>query len=358
MPYKRKEKTKKPWIGQVKINDSYKRKSFLTKRAAIEWEVKQRSSTILLTPTISLGEWAVRYLDFARMKFVTKTYQEKRTAFRFFFDNIDRNLPAEKLTAGMVLSHLQKQNMTRSGYAANKDRKNLVAAWNWGIKYLDMPGKNPCLVDRFPEIRQPRYVPTEKDFWKVYKQAWTEQDAVMLLAYLHLAARKTELFRLKWEDVDFDETKVKLYTRKTRGGMWEGAWLPMTDELFEALLVRKQTGVNDIWVFPDPATGEPYHHRLHWMKHLCERAKVKRFGIHAIRHLTASILAREGIPMIDIKTILRHKNLATTEKYIQRIESVRPALRVLARKAKISEHQKPPRTTKNEKRHSAHELSA
>jgi len=34
------------------------------------------------------------------------------------------------------------------------------------------------------------------------------------------------------------------------------------------------------------------------MKHLCKRAKVKHFGLHAIRHLTASILAREGIPMI------------------------------------------------------------
>jgi integrase len=77
------------------------------------------------------------------------------------------------------------------------------AAWNWGIKYLGLPTDNPCLVERFPEIKQPRYVPSEKDFWKVYKAAWTEQDAIMLLSYLHLAARKSELFRLKWVDVDF-----------------------------------------------------------------------------------------------------------------------------------------------------------
>jgi hypothetical protein len=33
--------------------------------------------------------------------------------------------------------------------------------------------------------------------------------------------------------------------------------------------------------------------------------------------------------MVDIQAILRHKNLATTERYIQRLDSLRPALNVL-----------------------------
>jgi len=54
----------------------------------------------------------------------------------------------------MILSHLQNQAAQRSGNGANKDRKNLVAAWNWGAKYIDhFPPGNPCFVDRFPEIR-------------------------------------------------------------------------------------------------------------------------------------------------------------------------------------------------------------
>ncbi len=79
------------------------------------------------------------------------------------------------------------------------------------------------------------------------------------------------------------------------------------------------------------------------MKNLCRRAGVKHFGLHAIRHLSASILAKEGIPMIDIQTILRHKNLSTTERYIRRIESIRPALRVLP---KIKTTWEPPETKK------------
>ena len=174
----------------------------------------------------------------------------------------------------------------------------------------------------------------------------------MLLGYLHLAARKSELFRLKWDDVDFAGQQIRLYTRKTKDGSWESTWLPITADLCNGLLSHKKVQKGATWVFPDPYTGKPYIHRLHWMKHLCQRAKVKHFGLHAIRHLTASILAREGIPMIDIQTILRHKNLSTTERYIRRIESVRPALRVLP---KLKNHLA---TTTNKNRHKAEELSA
>jgi integrase len=339
MPYKRKEKSRTPWLAQVKINNKYVRKSFATKKEAVEWEVEQQKNVISLTPITSLGEWAICYLDFAKAKFVSTTYQEKKSAFKFFFSSIDKTLPVTQLTAVAVLRHLQDQSITRSGYAANKDRKNLVAAWNWGVKYLQLPKENPCLVERFPEKRQPRYVPTERDYWKVYEAAWTEQDATMLLGYLHLAARKSELFRLQWEDVDFAGVKIRLYTRKTKDGSWESSWLPLTEDLFDALLKQKTKRKSDKWVFPDPETLQPFTSRLHWMKNLCRRAQVKHFGLHAIRHLSASILAREGVAMIDIQTILRHKNLSTTERYIRRIESVRPALRLLPKvKSKI----KPP----------------
>ena len=169
----------------------------MTKKEAVKWEVEQKNRVISVTPITSLGEWAIRYLDFAEVKFVSKTYQEKMSAFKFFFSDIDKDLPVVQLTAGIVLKHLQNQSVTRSGYAANKDRKNLVAAWNWGIKYLQLPKENPCQVERFPEKKQPRYVPHERDFWKVYEVAWTKQDATMLLGYLHLAARRSELYITK-----------------------------------------------------------------------------------------------------------------------------------------------------------------
>jgi hypothetical protein len=36
--------------------------------------------------------------------------------------------------------------------------------------------------------------------------------------------------------------------------------------------------------------GKPFMYRLQFMRRLCDRAKVKRYGFHGIRHLSASIL--------------------------------------------------------------------
>ena len=104
--------------------------------------------------------------------------------------------------------------------------------------------------------------------------------------------------------------------------------LPLTNDLYETLLQHKKQRCTD-WVFPNPESNLPYLYRQHVMKKLCKRVGIKKFTFKGIRHLTASILAQKNVPMIDIQTILRHKNLATTERYIRRVRPVRTALDAL-----------------------------
>ena len=55
----------------------------------------------------------------------------------------------------------------------------------------------------------------------------------------------------------------------------------------------------------------------------------RAFSLHAIRHLTASILISKDVPLFDIKTILRHKSIQTTERYIHRLKSVRASMTLI-----------------------------
>ena len=139
MPYKRGKK----YIGQTRRNGQKKEKVFNTRKEALAWEAEMRRKSdedwFGKTDTICLGDWAKQYLDYAKARFSFKTYQEKCSAFKRLFQTIDPAKPVDKLTPAIVLSHLRKQMEKRSGYAANKDRKNLVAGWNWGIKYMDPP---------------------------------------------------------------------------------------------------------------------------------------------------------------------------------------------------------------------------
>jgi integrase len=305
-----------------------------------EWNVK--------TVTVCLNDWAQSYLDVAKVRFVPTSYREKRSMFKRFFAEISPALPVANLKAGDVMGYIIKQmEVRKSGYAANKDRKNLVAAWNWGMKYMNppLPGPNPCLVETMPEVRHPRYVPSEEDFWKVVDAA-EGQDKVMLLAFLFLAARRKEIFRLTWSDIDFSYKRVRLWTRKRADGSEEFDWLPMTTELRKELRWwwenRPIKDADHVFLCLEEGEnqkkhyGKPFRYRHHFMERLCGAAKVKVFGFHAIRHLTASILFRHGYELGAIQVILRHQSPSTTERYLKRIglERVREVLEDLSRSKK------------------------
>ncbi len=349
MPSKVTKRGRMRWMARIQKDGLIRQKIFETKAEALKWETGLRDADWSKTDTeFSVGEWAQRYLDYSG-KFSRKAYGEKVKAFKELFAAKDRKgrllvnpeSGVRTLTPGVVLDVLQVQFRKRSGYAANKDRKNLVAAWNWGIKYLGLPAPNPCLVERFPEVRQPRYVPPEEDFWKVFGLT-TGQDRLMLLAFLHLGARRGEIFNLTWADVDFAQQRIRLSTCKRRDGTLEHDWLPMTNELKVELLwwwehrtFRQHTHVfvcEDRTAFTQQYYGVQFRNRQHFIGKLCEKAGVKPFGFHAVRHLTASILFRLGQPVAIIQSILRHKSASTTERYLKSLglEETRSALEELS----------------------------
>jgi integrase len=343
MPYEKGQK----WGAQVRLCGKRKEKIFLNKKDAVAWDGESRSNPketwLEKTDTVSLLDWSQAYLDYAKAQFADTTYAEKRVTFKRLFKEIDSVLPVAELTLGHIQAFITKQKLERSGYAANKDRKNLVAAWNWRIEYMNpnLPRPNPCQVKKMPEARSPRYMPTEEDFWTIYGLA-TGQDRVMLLAFLHLAARRGEIFRLTWDDVDFRNNQIRFWTRKRHGGDLEFDWLPMTKMLKEALLwwqeARPIKDAAHVFLcleeknFCQESYGKPFKYRQHFMGNLCERAKVKPFGFHSIRHLTASTLYKLGCAVADIQSVLRHESATTTAKYIRSLgsEGTRSALEAFA----------------------------
>jgi integrase len=151
-------------------------------------------------------------------------------------------------------------------------------------------------------------------------------ERIFLNCYLHTGARRSEIFRWTWvEDINFQKREVRLGTRETRNGSMEYEWLPMSDELHTELWSWWETRpIKDTpYVFVSTGNrhyGKPFTTRHRFMKGLCERAGVKTFGFHALRRYVASFLAdTHKISAKRIQRILRHKNVMTTERYIQNI---------------------------------------
>jgi len=128
--------------------------------------------------------------------------------------------------------------------------------------------------------------------------------------------RMSEINRLTWEDVNLKERDIVLYTRKKKGGSLTPRKVPMTNKLYDVLSRRyDQRDKCKPWVFwhryysrrAGMKVDGPYIDRNKLMKYLCNRAGVKYFRYHAMRHSGASVMNNANVPIPWIQKILGHE---------------------------------------------------
>lgn len=138
----------------------------------------------------------------------------------------------------------------------------------------------------------------------------------------------SEINQLLWEDVNLKARFIILYTRKKKGGHLTPRKVPMTKKLYEVLKSRFEgRNPNKPWVFWHRYWSRkngrfvegPFGDRKKLMKRLCDKAGVRYFRFHPIRHSGASIMDGSNAPIGAIQRILGHENRKTTEIYLHSI---------------------------------------
>ncbi len=244
-----------------------------------------------------------------------------------------------EITPSMIQNYLIKIKDTKSAYTANKELRSIRSAFNFGIKPPNQWFKdNPTTgIGFFPVEMKKKYVPPVSDVLRVILAAKGEvQDYLWTIALT--MGRMSEINRLEWTDIDFENKLVTLYTRKTKGGNLKPRNIPMTEQLYTVLWDRFQAKKHP-WVFyhsyysrkaGEWVTG-PYKDRKRIMKTLCKKAGVKYFRFHPLRHFGASMLEKEGVSTRVIQDLLGHENRTTTEIYLHSFSgSDRKAMSLLA----------------------------
>ena len=325
MPYKEKGK----WRAGVSVKGIRgPTRWFDTKRAAIEFENQERKRLSKAGKQQQKGmvlfDFCTKYLDYAE-RYTPKVYDEKNAVCQRLLEAWGANTPVASISPEMAETYLSAQKKGRSANAANKERKNLLAMWNKGVKTYGLKSNPFAFTEKFPHDREAQYTPPTADILKILAVA-TRKELTFLHCYIFTGARRSEIFRWTWvDDINFEGMKYRLGTRKTRDGSMEYEWFPMPPELFESLnwWWEHRTIKNSPYVFTDdqagPHYGKPYKARRRFMHGLCKRAKVEAFGFHAIRRFFASRLADMGKATPTIQKLLRHKKVMTTERYIHNI---------------------------------------
>jgi len=296
--------------------------------AAMETHKKQiRNEMNAEKPTaITFLNLATDYLDFSERKHAKKTYEYKAMVCRKFlaFAGEDiiiayrtRDLLQTIIDPVIIESYLRTRP-TNHNY--NVHLIELHVIFNYGIKKKFLAGPNPCAeVEKMPVTQVVKYIPSEEDLLKVMLAAGLDKPLIIVL--FHTLARIDEILRLRWDEVNFTRSTIRLWTRKRAGGNFEHNDMPMNSDLHAVLWNLWKGKDQDEWVFFNEKTGTRYNRRPKLMPGICKRAGVKPFGFHAIRHFAASFLAdQDKISKKAISGLLRHKTLSTTEKYLHSID--------------------------------------
>ena len=184
---------------------------------------------------------------------------------------------------------------------------------NFGVK------KNLCERLKF-EITMPRLnnektevlTPEQLDaLLHAIDEEPNRQVANLMKMALFSGMRRGELFRLKWEDVDFDRGIIHI--REPKGGIDQK--IPLNQSSREILEAHERT--DSPFVFP----GRGGKQRVDIKKQV-NRLK-KKAGIpedfralHGLRHVYASLLASSGqVDLYTLQRLMTHKSPQMTQRY-------------------------------------------
>jgi len=302
------EKGGKTHTGQWFVSKAEAKAERAEHRKRLTQEPKSNDSP----PSWDFDSLMIDYLQEARRKFQPKTWKYKQFVYQCFRDHAG-NLPLSQITDHLVGKYL----LTRpSNYNYNFHRKDLSALFRWAVD-RDMMAVNPCAKIARLAADPGELIHITPEEWARFLMA-AGPERPFFLAVFYTLGRVGEIYRLKWEDLDWEREEIRLWTRKRKGGQMEEDWLPLAPELREHLQALYRRREHPEYVFINPRTGQPFNQRRRLLRGICRQAGVRPFGYHAIRHMGADRLMHAGEDLRTISRYLRHKSLSTTEQYLRR----------------------------------------
>ena len=325
MAIRRKEKNgERAWYGRIKDPKTGRprEKKCASQLEALQWEEAARLDTPDVTrpDTVSIGALVNLYLDHLdgqvrRHQIQAKYVCEVRRAIVPFANFIGPRAMAMKIVKRQVGAYLDIVADTITINTSRVHHKHIKRLMNWAHDELDWPRdwlRLPPPLKRNKPVRRPSF---SADEMVKLMGAATDMERLMLELFIETAARKNELFGLKWSDVDLGRGSVTLTTNKGLGGVVERT-VPLPVHLAAKLRKHRKEGMETVFVFTNPDTGTRFAGNSTALDRLSKRAGVKKVpgrAYHGLRRL-AAVSDKE-----HARRRLGHLRETTTDLYLEQL---------------------------------------
>ena len=245
-------------------------------------------------------------------------------------------------------NHPTGKQTTVSAATCNRDQQFACRVLNEAVVDRHIAANPLAGLKKLKEPRKPRRYLTKDEIVAVIDHApkWFRP---LVVAALYTGARKCELTRLRWSDIDFDGGKIALYRPKV--GNADAIDLhPLVAEELTALRARreKRKTVKDTDFVFLSRRGGPFTNVSRSWEITLERAGLAgREGLtfHSLRHTHATHFLEGGGAISDLQAQLGHAAVSTTQIYAAAVNERRRAT-VLAMDFRPRAAAAPKKTTK------------
>jgi integrase len=178
------------------------------------------------------------------------------------------------------------------------------------------------LRERYDATRFEFYSPEE--VWALVRAAASEQDGAIYLTAAFTGLRRGELIALRWRDVDFERSSIRVSGSYANGKLTtpksgHGRVVPMVPEVAAALARLAQRGWStgdDELVFPGELgmylDGSALRRRF---VAACARAGLRPIRFHDLRHTFGTLAVRGAESIVELQNWLGHAEVRTTMRY-------------------------------------------
>jgi len=302
-------------------------KALQLEKTVREKKKKEEEKQLAIRTHTTFSEyWQDHYLPYIKNSKKTQSWKTERSLYKIWINPILGQLKLTEISPFHIrIIHKRMSDAKKSKSTVRMAYFVVQQLWNLAVSDKYVSGPSPT-KDKQANMPTKKALNNERERYLTLDEAKSLLNALnekseklhdICLLALHTGMRASEIFNLKWEDIDFTDEIIRLLETKTRSPRT----VPLTRAAFEMLQKRSKKSSSKL-VFPgrrDKASA--------WVSHTFARTVIelklnqgvtdrrRKVVFHSLRHTCASYLIQNNVDILTVSKILGHSSLEMTKRY-------------------------------------------